>query len=124
MKITFDQIILKKQSFERIDSVKSEDILVGANIGIKSNIAENISDISCDLIARNKSDVEIFKLSVTYFIAFKFDLDKAELEKIDQQEINKLIFEEAYKKEISKQIKAILINASFGSVQLPTFKKN
>lgn len=124
MKITLDNITLKKQSFERADSVDTEDVSIAATVGVKISLDENICEISFDLIAQNKKEIEIFKIHTEYFISFKLDIDKTELKKVDQKEINKQVFEEAYKREISKQVKAILTNASFGNIQLPTFKKN
>lgn len=124
MKITLGNITLKKQSFERANSVDAEEVSITATVGVKTSLDENICEISFDLIAQNKKEVEIFKIYTEYFVSFKFDIDKNELKKIEQKEINQQIFEEAYKREISKQVKAILTNASFGNIQLPTFKKN
>ncbi|MGL5710941.1 MAG: hypothetical protein ACRCW9_08910 [Cetobacterium sp.] len=124
MKVTLNNIILKKQNFERADSIGAGDISVAATIGVKISLNDNICEISFDLEAQNENKTEAFKIHTEYFITFTFDIDKSELEKSDQKEINELIFLEAYKKEISKQVKATLTNASLGNVQLPTFKKN
>lgn len=119
MKITLGNITLKKQSFERINSLDADEISLTANVGVKTSIEQNISEIEFGLVAEDLNKLEVFKMAMEYSIAFSSDISNQELKEMDQKEISRQIFEKTYKQEIKKQVKAILTNASLENIKLP-----
>lgn len=120
MKINIESSILRKSSFFREDKIPSGTVLIETSADIKINNEENIANVVLNLEAKLENST-VFTASLDYYIMFKLEYLKDSKFKENIEIKSKKIFEEAYKKEISKYIKTLFSVAGLSNIQIPTF---